>query len=181
MSQRRLPILALLTGALVLSGCSEGQGINITKNLLRKDSNLKIYLDGEEAKQSTLKKGLKGYAPFAIKEQVSGSPKFKYEIDDPKKHGFIKHVSMQVHQKFEADFSDIADYIIHPREMNNPEANMKPGVEYDLGNLGPQFRILDRHDQEVSKVEFKPGSEYLLVFTIAADKSESVQIYFKTK
>jgi hypothetical protein len=184
MTWRLFTLVFVGLGWACAAGCSTGDassGVNVFQNLSRKDSNLRIFLDGQEAKQDKLKKGLKGYSPFTIKEQVAGSPKFKYEIIEPKKFGFIKHVTMQVHQKFEADFSDIADYIIHPRDMNNSDANMKPGVEYDLGNLGKDFRILDRHDKEVDKVEFQPGKEYLLVFTVAADKSETVQVYFKTK
>jgi hypothetical protein len=176
---------ALCATIMFMVGCSASSAgstsFNIGRNLARKDTNLRVYLDGEEAKQSSLKKGLTGYAAFKIKNEVSGAPVFKYEIIEPKKFGFIKHVSMQVHQKFEADFSDMADYVIHPRAMNDPEQNMKPGVEYDLGALGPQFHILDKYDKEVAGVDFRPGMEYLLVFTISADKSETIQIYFKTK
>lgn len=185
MIRRTLAATALLTTATFLAGCSASSGgstgFSIGKNLFRKDTNLRIYLDGQEAQQDKLKKGLSGYAPFTIKDQVSGSPTFRYEIIEPKKFGFIKHVTMQVHQKFEADFSDIPDYTIFPREMNDPELNMKPGVTYDLGKLGDQFKILDKKDQEVDEVQFVPGQEYLLVFTVAADKSETIQVYFETK
>jgi len=184
MLQRAIAAVALLASWAMVSGCSaEGggsQGFSIGKNLLRKDTNLRVYLDGEQAKQSTLKKGLSGYAPFVIKKEATTSPVFKYEIIEPKKFGFIKSVSMQVHQKFEADFSDIADYVIFARKQDS-EAQMKPGKDYDLGNLGPDFKIMDKKDKEVDKVQFVPGVEYLLVFTISADKSETVQVYFKTK
>ena len=185
MYKRLLTTTTLLSSLLLIIGCSASgaghSGFNIGKNLMRKDTNLRVFLDGEQAKQSKLKKGLSGYAAFKIKEEVTGAPKFKYEIIKPKKFGFIKHVTMQVHQKFEADFSDIADYVIHPRDMNDRDANMKPGVEYDLGNLSKQFKIMDKQDKEVAGVNFIPGMEYLLVFTISADKSETIQIYFKTK
>lgn len=183
--QRFIAATTLLTGMVLVAGCSGSSagstGFSITKNLMRKDTNLRVFLDGQQAKQSKLKKGLAGYASFKIKEEVGTSPMFKYEIIAPKKFGYIKDVMMQVHQKFEADFSDIADYKIFPANMQDDESNMKPGVEYDLGNLGSQFKILDKKDKEVGRVEFVPGVEYLLVFTISADKSESIQIYFKTK
>jgi hypothetical protein len=57
---------------------------------------------------------------------------------------------------------------------------MKPGIPYDLGNLGSQFTIHDKSNREVDAVDFVPGQEYLLVFTVRADKSETIQIYFKT-
>ena len=170
--------LAILVGG---SGCSEGTtGLEITKNLMRKDTNLRVFLDGKEAKQNKLKKGLSGYSPFTIKDDVTGSPKFRYEIIEPKKFGYIKSVMMAVHQKFEADFSDLADYKIFSAKEGD-DVQLKPNIEYDLGALGPDFKILDKKDKPVDKVQFVPGVEYLLVFTISADKSETIQIYFKTK
>ena len=184
MIQRVVAAAALLAGWALVAGCgAEGggsEGFNITKNLMRKDTNLRVYLDGELAKQNKLAKGLKGYSKFEIKKECSTSPVFKYEIIEPKKFGFIKMVSMQVHQKFEADFSDIPDYVIVSRSQDS-EKQMKPGVDYDLGNLGKDFKIMDKKDKEVEKVQFVPGVKYLLVFTISADKSETIQIFFKTK
>ena len=110
-----------------LVGCSASSGgstgLRIGLNLSRKDSNLKLFLDGQEAVQSKLKKGLTGYSPFKIKEPVGTSPVFKYEIIDPKKFGYIKNVSMQVHQKFEPTSPIFPTYIIHPVDK---EHNMKP-------------------------------------------------------
>jgi hypothetical protein len=183
MLQRLVTSALLFVGLALVGGCSTGDaqsGIHIGGNLMRKDSNLRIFLDSQEAKQNKLAKGLKGYSPWTIKDQVAGSPKFKYEIIDVKKFGFIKSVTMAVHQKFEADFSNLADYTIFAAKKGD-DVQMKPDVEYDLGNLGPGFKILDKKDNEVPKVEFVPGKEYLLVFTIAADKSETIQVYFKTK
>jgi len=185
MLRRIMMSVALLAGLGLASGCSGSgagmQAFRIGKNMHRKDTNLRVYLDGQEAKQSKLKKGLAGYAAFKVKEEVGTSPVFKYEIIDSEKFGYIKDVVLLVHQKFEADFSDIADYKIFPRDMQDDDSNMKPGVDYDLGNLGQPFKILDKKDNEVTKVAFVPGQEYLLVLTISADKSETIQIYFKTK
>ena len=178
----RLALGSLVLCGVILAGCSAGSAVSVGKNLTRKDSHLKLWLDGQEAKQNMLKKAAKGYARYEVKEPVSVSPKFKYEIEDVDKFGFIKSTHIQVHQKFEADFSDIADFIIFAKNSKDRNADLKPGVEYDLANLGPNFTILNgRTDQEVSKVEFKPGVKYMLVFTVIADKSESTQIFFDTK
>lgn len=182
MRRQLCTMAAMLLGLVLVSGCgSASTGFNIGRNLARKDSNLEIYLDGMEAKQNKFKKGLSGYSAWTVKEPVSTSPTFEYRIADPKKFGFIKHVMMAIHQKFEADFSDIADYVIHSRDTQTSELNLKPDTKYELGSLGDQFRIMDRHDKEVPQVDLRPGSEYLLVFTVVADKSESIQIYFETK
>lgn len=182
MIRRLTALTALAAGLSLLVGCSASgagsTGFSIGKNLLRKDTNLRIFLDGQEAKQSKLKKGLSGYASFKIKEPVTTSPVFRYEIIDPKKFGYIKNVSMQVHQEYEADFSDIPDFVIFPKDK---EHSMKPDTDYELGSLGDNFKILDRHDDEVDAVDMRPGLDYLLVFTVQADQSESIQIFLTTK
>lgn len=182
MMRRILVSAAVLVGLTLAAGCSASSAghtsFTIGKNLLRKDTNMRIFLDKQQASQSTLKKGVMGHAAFKVKEPVGTSPIFRYEVVDPKKFGFIKSTGMQVHPKFEADYSDIPEFVVTP--VANDKC-MKENIDYDLGSLGPDFMILDRHDNKVDKVEFKPGVEYLLVFTVQADQSESIQIFFKTK
>ncbi len=184
MMQRVVAGVALLALVAIVAGCSgTGAGMEafrVGKNLKSQDTNLRVFLDGEQAGQNKLAKGLKGYAKFEIKKPVRTSPMFRYEIIDPKKFGFIKTVSLAVHQKFEADFSDLADYKIFSKSMDS-EKQMKPNTDYDLAKLGSDFKILDKKDKEVGAVNFVPGVEYLLVFTVAGDKSETIQIFFKTK
>jgi hypothetical protein len=150
-------------------------------NLMRKDSHLKIWLDGQKGKQSTLKKAATGYSRFKIKEPVSTAPKLKFEIEDPDKFGRITMVSFQIHQKFEADYSDHAEFTCVARDTNDPQAQMRPGVEYDLGKPGEQFKLINFKTEEVEGVALTPGLEYMLVLTVKADKSETAQIYFETK
>ncbi len=178
--------LVLFSGTLMLlAGCS-GTGAAITggrmgMNLLRKDSHLKIKLDGQPAKQTTWKKAATGYSRFKIKEAVSTAPKLQFELENPDKFGRITMVSVSIYQKFEADYSHQAEFTVIARDTNNPEAQMKPGVVYDLGNPGPGFKVLNLTSQEVSGVTLKPGMKYMLALTVRADHSETAQVYFKTK
>lgn len=180
--KRKLELVTLMACGIALAGCGVGSAVSVGRNLMKKDSHVKLFLDGQQAKQSTLKKAAIGHAKFEIGQPVSVSPMFKYEIEDPDKFGYIKSTHIQVHRKTGKDFSDIADYVIFSRSAKDRSSDMKPGVEYDLANLGAGFGILDgRTDQEVSAVVFEPGKEYMLVFTVVADNSESTQVYFKTK
>jgi hypothetical protein len=186
MSKRLIAMTTGVAGVLMLiAGCS-GSGAASTGgrmglNLMRKDSHLKIWLDGQPAKQSTLKKAATGYARFKIKEPVSTAPRLKFEIEDPDKFGRITMVQFQIHQKFEADYSDHAEFVCVARDTNDPQAQMKPGVEYDLGQPGPQFKLINFKSEEVSGVELKPGMDYMLVLTVKADNSETAQVYFETQ
>ncbi len=186
MLKSTLGTLALLSGGLlVLAGCS-GTGAAITggrmgMNLMRKDSHLKITLDGQPAKQTTWKKAATGHSRFKVKEPVSTAPKLEFQIEDPDKFGRITMVTVSIYQKFDADYSHQAEFTVIARDTNNPEAQMKPGVVYDLGNPGGGFKVLNLTSQEVPGVTLKPGMKYMLTLTVRADHSETAQIYFKTK
>ncbi len=186
MIKRMIAMTTCLSGVLILiAGCSASSagstGFSIGKNLARKDSHLKIWLDGEVAKQTTWKKAATGYSRFKIKEPVSTSPKLKFEIEDPDKFGRITMVQFQIHQEFEADYSDHAEFVCVASDTNNPQAQMRPGVEYDLGKPGEQFKLFNFKSEEVEGVALTPGLKYMLVLTVKADKSETANIYFKTK
>ena len=170
---------------LMLEGCSGSSagstGGRMGLNLLRKDSHLKVWLDGEPGKQNKLKKAAAGYSRFKIKEPATTAPKLKFEIEDPDKFGRITMVGVSIFQEFEADYSHQAEFTIVAADTNNPQAQMKPGIEYDLGNPGDAFKVLDLTGNEVDGVKLTPGLKYMLTLTVKADKSETAQIYFETK
>jgi hypothetical protein len=186
MNKRLIAMTTCLSGVLMLiAGCS-GSGAASTGgrmglNLMRKDSHLKVWLDGEEAKQTKWKKAATGYSRFKIKEPVSTAPKLKFEIEDPDKFGRITMVSVSLYQEFEADYSHQAEFTVIASDTNNPQAQMKPGVEYDLGKPGEGFKVLNLTSQEVEGVTLTPGLKYQLTLTVKADKSETAQIFLETK
>lgn len=172
---------SMLMGA---SGCSATgaawRAAGIGKNLSKKDSYLSLKLDGLEAKQNKLKKGFAGYAKFKIKGTVSTSPTFTFSFKDPSKFGRITGTNMQIHQAFEADYSHKAEFVITPRG-SGPESLMKPDRAYNLGSIGGEMNVLDFDGNSVGGVTLKPGMDYMLVFTISGDRSESIQAHFSTK
>ncbi|MFQ5806254.1 MAG: hypothetical protein ACE5I3_07385 [Phycisphaerae bacterium] len=186
MIKRLTAAATCLSGLLMLATSCSATGAAMTGgrmglNLVRKDSHLKIWLDSEPAKQSKLKKAATGYSRFKIKEPVSTSPKLKFEIEDPHKFGRITMVAVSIFQEFEADYSHQAEFTIVARKANDPQAQMKPGAEYDLGKPGEGFKVLDLTSNEVEGVALTPGLKYKLVLTVRADKSETAEIHFKTK
>ncbi len=186
MNKKMIATMLCLSGAMMMClGCSgsgaASSGGRMGINLMKKDSHLKIFLDGEQAKQTKWKKAATGYSRFKIKEEVGTSPKLKFEIEDPDKFGRITMVQFQIHQKFEADYSDHAEFVCVASDINNPQAQMKPNTEYDLGKPGPGFKIMNFKSEDVEGVTLTPGLEYMLVLTVKADKSETAQIFFKTK
>ena len=173
-----------MSGILALGGCGVGDamtGIGIGKNVVSKNSHLKVQLDGQQAKQNTLKKAATGHSNWTIKNQVNESPKLKYELENPDKFGRITMVAVSIFQEFGADFSHQAEYTIVARDGNNPQAQMKPDTEYDLGNPGSGFKVLDLTGKEVPGVKLTPGKKYSLQLTVKADHSETAAIEFKTK
>ena len=181
MKTRTLGMAAL---TLMLGGagvaCSGGSAFNIGKNLMRKDSHLVVYVDGMPAEQNKLKKGAMGYAKFKVKGTSSTSPSFKFEFEDPERFGRITGTNIQIHQAYEADYSHQPEFTIYPAS-NDPANLLKPGVVYNLGALPPGMKCMNFEKQPVSGVTLKPGMDYMLVFTVSGDRSESIQVLFSTK
>lgn len=170
----------------ISSGCS-GTSAAITGgkmlwNVSRDATNLNLYLDGQQGKQNKLKKAWKGPegTRFVIKEPVSVSPAFKYEIKDPAKFGRINTVQFQIHQEFEGDFSHLAEFVVASKD-NKEESQLQPDTEYKLGELHEKFLILDHRGNKVDKVALDHGKQYRIVLTVVADKSETLLVEFETK
>lgn len=177
----------VLLGSMVtlgLAGCSASSaawtGMRLGKNLAKNNSFLRVKLDGQEAKQNKVKKAASGYAEWKIKEPVSTSPKLEYTITDPEKMGRITMVTVSIFQAFRGDYSHQADFTILAVDTNNPDAQMKEGVEYDLSNPGEGFKILDVTSKEIDTVKMTPGMKYKAMLTVKADKSQTAIIYFET-
>lgn len=175
-------LVASAAGLTALLGCGgAGAALHVGGNLARKDTHIKIWLDGQEGKQNTLKKAATGHARFKVGEPVSTSPTLRFEIEDPDKFGRITMVIASIHQKFEADYSHQAEFTVVAKDTANPQSQMKPGTDYNLGSPGADFKTLNLTSQEVSGVTLKPGVEYELQLTVRADHSETAEVFFKTK
>lgn len=181
MNKRMMGIVALSIGMIGASlGCSASSAFSVGKNLMRKDSHLTVYVDGMPAEQNKLKKGAMGYAKFKVKGTCSTSPSFKFELEDPTRFGRITSTNIQIHQAFEADYSHQAEFTIYPASQDSNQL-MKPGETYNLGALPGNMKCLNFEKQPCGGVTLKPGMDYMLVFTLAGDRSESIQVIFSTK
>lgn len=163
-----------------VTGCSMWDAVRVGKNLSKKDSHLVVYVDGMPAEQNKLKKGAMGYAKFKVKGTCSTAPTFKFEFDDATRFGRITSTNMQIHQAFEADYSHQPEFTIYPAG-NDSNNLLKPGVVYNLGSMPPGMKCMNFEKQEVGGVNLKPGMDYMMVFTVAGDRSESMQVIFSTK
>lgn len=148
-------------------------------NLSKKDSHLKVWIDGHEGKQNALKKAVTGYSNWKIEERTTCTPKLRFQIEDPDKFGRITRVILSIHQEFEADYSHQAEYTI-VATGSDPMTQMKPGTDYDLAALPAGFEIRNLTGQTVGRVDLKPGLKYKLTLSVVADKSETAQVEFKT-
>lgn len=168
-----------------LSGCSATgaawETLRIGQNVAEKDSHLEVYLDGHKAEQNTLKKAYFGYASFKVRQTVSTTPSFKFNFDKDKNFGRITSTSLQIHKEFDADYSHQAEFIITPAHPNDSNTMLKPGETLNLAAPGSNWRVMNFEKQTVSGVKLEPGVDYLMVFTVSGDRSESVQIFFSTK
>jgi len=175
----------MLSAALVwAAGCSASSAIsttgNMAMNLAKSDTYLRVWLDDQKAEQNLAKKAAVGYSEWKVSEPVSTSPRLKFEIKHPEKLGRITMVSVSVFQQFQADYSHQPDYTVFCKDTD-AESQMKPGVEYALGQPGGKLNVINLQGKTVEGVRLDPGKKYKLVLTVRADKSETAQIEFKTR
>jgi hypothetical protein len=181
----KLPVVSLVVGLVaVASGCSYTgaafSGVRIGKNLKSKDSHLRIWLDGQEAKQSKLKKAYFGHASFKLKESVSETPTFRFGFIDEDELGRVTGSHMQIYQEFDDDYSHQAEFTVSPRGSGR-DAMMQPEADYAFAGLGGEFQVLDFDRNEVGGITLKPDTKYMLVFSVTGDRSETIQVRFDTK
>lgn len=171
------------TLVVTVAGCSVSgavfTGINVYKNTEANQLGIRIWLDGSEATRDEFKQAATGYSRYTVDSGVGTNPKLKFEFKEPDALGRITSVIVNIHQKFEADYSHQAEFTIFATS-NDPQAQLKPGVVYDLGNLPAGFRVTDYKGDTVNGVALKNGVQYMMNLTVRADKSETAQIYFKT-
>ncbi|MFO0837164.1 MAG: hypothetical protein U1D55_01450 [Phycisphaerae bacterium] len=176
-------LAGLVTASLASVGCSvTGAAMTAGRmgmNANRTDSHLTIKLDGKPATQDMFKKTVTGHANYTVNGETSSAPTLNFEISDPASFGRITKVMVSIHQKFEADYSHQAEFTVVAANTNDPQAQMKPGVNYELSNPGPAFKVYNLTNQQVSGVQLTPGKEYMLSLTVVADRSETAQVYFK--
>lgn len=175
----------MMSGLMIAAGGCSATGaaweaVRIGKNVSKKDSYLRIWVDGQEAEQNALKKAYFGHASFKVKEPVSTRPTFKFDFIDPAKFGRITGTNLQIHQEFEGDYSHQAEFVITPAS-NDTSTLMRPNTDYQLGALPASLKCMNFEKQTVSGVELRPGVDHLLVFTVSGDRSESVQVLITTK
>lgn len=177
----RVSVLALSGLAIVVSGChAPSGGVVMGESRTRTRSHLRIWLDGNAAKQMKARKAVKGYSRFTVSRRIATAPSFKFEINDPDRFGRITMVTIQIHQERGGEYSHLAEYKIFARDGKNRAAQLKPNIEYDLGAIGRRFKILDVHDNEVSGIRLKPGWTYMFVLTVVADTSETAQVFIQS-
>jgi hypothetical protein len=179
MIDRMMKTTVFSCGLMVIAGCSLMDKFFGAKEpqpqmaASQQESYVSLWLDGTQAKA--------GEVRSSIAQPVGVSPKLKYEISKPEKLGRVSNVIINIFREFEGGYSSNADFIVTAADVNNPDAQMKPGVVYDLGAPGKDLRIMDRNGKTLETLKLDAGTKYLMNFVISADRSETVQVEFKTK
>jgi hypothetical protein len=185
--EMRIGLIVVAAAAALLAastGCSVGgaasTGFNFWKNSQSNLLDVKLFLDGQEAARDELEQMAKGYSKWTVSEKVSTAPTLRYELKNPGDFGRIRSIHVSIYQKFKGDFSHVAEFTVNAKS-NESNAQMKPETDYDLGAPGEGFRVMDFNSKDVPGVKLTPGMDYMLVFTVVAEDSETAQVYFSTK
>ena len=174
----------LLTGGslVVLIGCSPTMALSAGKmgyKVMKKEGNIRVFVDGQRASQSKLKKAL-GKAKWHIGEPVNASPTVRFIVREPEEMGRIAFTTISIYPKANGKYSHQAAFTLTPKSTD-AACQLKPNTDYNLGTPPSMLRVLDRGRKEVPGVTLKSGLEYMLQLSVTADRSETMRVYFTTK
>ena len=141
---------------------------------------IRITLDGRAAQQHVVKRIVPGWSQWRVNEPISRGPTLFYQITKPERLGRITYVRAAIYRAFDGAYSSQPDFVIVSREPHDTASHLKPNTRYDLGTPTEGFRISDVTGHEVPQVELDPGTEYQLILTLKADKSQTAIVYFTT-
>ncbi len=164
----------LLTGCIMsvaASGCSMMDRFMDKSD--KPETYVAVWLDGMKAEM--------GDVYCSVGGSVSTGPTVRYEITDDDKIGRVSTVIINIFREFGDGWSSNADFVVTAKDINNPDAQLKQMVNYNLGDPGSDVQIIDRSNQTVGAVTLDPGTRYLMNFVVSADRSETVQVEFKTR
>lgn len=173
--------LALLVTMVGCGGTSLAiGGGKMAYNLMKKGSNLKIMLDAQPAKQSTLKKAIKGTSEWKIPDPVTTSPTLRFEFRKPDYFGRITATTISIFQQYRGDYSHQAEFVLTNAD-NEAGSMLKPTTDYNLGSPPKTLKVFDVKSNPVEGVKLIPGMKYKIMLTIKGDRSETALVYFDTK
>jgi len=180
----RIMVVGIAACVLILAvGCSGPSmiftGGKMMMNVAKGGSNIRVSLDGEEARQSRLKKAVKGHSSWKIGTRVSQTPTLRFRFIKPEKLGRITSTIINIFQEYKGGYSNQAEFIIAPRD-NKPESQLKPNTNYNLGKLPDHLKVMDVRGNELKTLRLKPNTKYKMILAIRADKSEMAIVEFRT-
>jgi hypothetical protein len=171
---------ALLCGLSLIAGCSYFSGhVNVGSDRGKssasqeRQSYVRVWLDDNQATP--------GRVRCEIAQPISLGPKLRYEITEPEKLGRVTNVTINIFHEFNGGWSNNVDFIVIASDTNNPDAQMKPGVDYHLGSPGGDIRIMDGNGNTLDRVALESGTKYLMNFVVRADRSETVGVEFTAR
>ncbi|MFA5865406.1 MAG: hypothetical protein WC975_12065 [Phycisphaerae bacterium] len=144
-------------------------------------SYLRVNLDGQEARQTTVKQAEKCVSNWDIEKPVSGDNlKLCYAITSPDKAGQVTYNHVRIYQEVNGNYSKQPIFIVSGRN----KSLLKEKVTYDLGNPPAFLRVQSingKDIKEVKSLKLVPCMKYKLELTVQASHSETARVYFKTK
>lgn len=181
---RKALACGLVVMAVAVLGCSNTSmmfsGGKMAAKMLKKDSALRVFVDGQQAKQNKLKKMIGGHPAFKVGKPVPISPAFSYEVGDAEAWGVIQFTYVSIFEKINDDVVSRPLYVITPID-ESAQTVMRPATVYELGRLEKTLKIVDASGKVVHGIVLKSRTKYQMVVTVTGKKSETQAVEFVTE
>jgi hypothetical protein len=181
---RTIWVFGLAVAISAALGCSNSSmmfsGGKMAAKMLKKDSALRVFVDGQQAKQNKLKKMIGGHPAFKVSKPVNVSPAFSYEVGDAEAWGVIHFTYVSIFEKVKDDVVSRPAFVITPVDESSRTV-MRPATMYELAKLDPSLKVVDGSGKVLSGVTLKPKTKYQMVVTVTGKKSETQAVEFVTE
>lgn len=137
---------------------------------------LSLRIDGIEAEYVGPGEPAASVSHWKVPHPVASVPNFAYELSEPRALGSIRTVTLKFYPKYKGDYATIPAPVI---VSVDPDFQLKPSVEYKLGALGDDFKVMDARGGAARRFALRPGFEYRMEVVFDSEPSHTAVVFMQ--
>jgi hypothetical protein len=139
---------------------------------------LRLIIDGLEAESTGAIGPEDSY--WKVPHPVNFIPTFAFELPEVVDTRSYTTVTLNFYPKWKGEYVADAAPIIASADPGDSDAQMKSGVEYDLGNLGEQYKTMGVGGRVAPRFGLRQGFEYKLEVVFEGKPRHTAVIFLQT-
>ena len=143
------------------------------------DEVLRFRIDDVEAEYLSQGKPSTSASHWEVAYAIGRAPKFAFELAGPQALGNVRTVTLKFYPMRKGNYAITPAPVIVSADPDNPDIQMKSGVEYDLGALGEGFEVRDARGGVAPRFGLRPGFDYKMEVVFEGERSHTAVIFMQ--